>query len=159
MIGEGEYNLDDFRQVDVTESYLSLDPSIKRCQNEEPLHNCTTRQHIDTIIRQCGCLPINLRTSDEVFFLSYELLVTRKLASYIHLFVQEPVCASNKIKCIRNIKVVTSSCLKPCSGITVNSLFKSEQTKNLEKLFPLYQAYNRYKKVTPYPQGYDGKNF
>ena len=75
------------------------------------------------------------------------------------MFVQEPVCASNKMKCIKNIKVDTSSCMKPCSGLTVNSLYKSEQNRKWEKLFPLYQAYNRYKKVTPYPQGYDGKNF
>ena len=73
MIGEGEYNVDDFRQIDVTESYLSLDPNVKRCQNKESLHDCTTRHHMDTIIGQCGCLPLNLRTSDEVFYLSYEL--------------------------------------------------------------------------------------
>ena len=81
MVGEGKYNLDDFRQIDVTESYRGLDPDIKRCQNEEPLHNCTTRRYMDTIIGQCGCLPLNLRTSDEVFLLSYELLITRELAN------------------------------------------------------------------------------
>ena len=66
MVGEGEYNLDDFRQINVTESYLGLDANTKGCQNEEPLHNCTTRQYIDTIIGKCGCLPVNLRTSNKV---------------------------------------------------------------------------------------------
>ena len=66
MVGEGEYNLDDFRQIKVTESYLGLDSDTKGCQNEEPLHNCTTRQYINTILRECGCLPLNLRTSEQV---------------------------------------------------------------------------------------------
>ena len=66
MFGEGEYNLDDFRQIKVTESYLGFDPITKGCQNEEPLHNCTTRQYMQRLLEKCGCLPLNLRPSDKV---------------------------------------------------------------------------------------------
>ena len=66
MVGEGEYNLDDFRQIKVTESYLGMDGDTKECQNEEPLHNCTTRQYMETLLDECECLPLNLRTSKEV---------------------------------------------------------------------------------------------
>ena len=66
MIGEGEFNLDDFRQIGITESYLGLDPVLKGCQNEEPLHNCTTRLYIQKLLEKCDCLPLNLRTSNEV---------------------------------------------------------------------------------------------
>ena len=66
MVGEGEYNLDGFRQIKVTESYLGLDPDKKSCQNETLLHDCTTRKYLDTLLKKCGCLPLNLRTSNEV---------------------------------------------------------------------------------------------
>ena len=69
MVGEGEYNLDDFRRIDVTDSYLSLDPEFRGCQNEEPLHNCTTRAYKTRLLEECGCLPLNLGTSNEVLLI------------------------------------------------------------------------------------------
>ena len=67
LIGEGEYNLNVLKEVKATESYLGLDLSIRGCQNEEPHDNCTTRQYRNTILGQCGCLPFNMRLSNEVF--------------------------------------------------------------------------------------------
>ena len=49
-----------------TESYLGLDQNVRECQNVEPTENCTTRRYLDTILRECGCLPFNIRTSDKV---------------------------------------------------------------------------------------------
>ena len=66
MVGEGEYNLDGFRQIKVTDSYLGLDADIRGCQNETLLHDCTTTKYLDTLLEECGCLPMNLRTSNEV---------------------------------------------------------------------------------------------
>ena len=66
LIGEGEYNLNVLNEIKVTDSYLGLDSDIIRCQNKEYLHNCTTRQYINTLLDQCGCLPFNIRRSDEV---------------------------------------------------------------------------------------------
>ena len=60
LIGEGEYNLNVLKEIEVTDSYLGLDQDVKECQNEEPLQNCTTRQYIDTIFGNCGCLPVNI---------------------------------------------------------------------------------------------------
>ena len=62
---------------------------------------------------------------------------------------------------MNNVKVDTSSCLKPCSGLIVTSFYKSEQKKNLETLFPIFGEYEIYKKVTTYPaasNGIDVKN-
>ena len=64
---------------------------------------------------------------------------------------QEPLCPSEKIECVKNIQVDTAGCLKPCTGFIVNSLYKSELSKDLENLFPVFEAYNNYKKITPYP--------
>ena len=67
FIGEGEYNLNDLKEIIVTDSYLGLDENVSRgCQNVEPLNNCTTRLYMDTLLRDCGCLPFNIRLSDKV---------------------------------------------------------------------------------------------
>ena len=66
FIGEGEYSLDAFTEIKVTESYLQLDQNIRNCQNDEEYSNCTTRKHLDTTLDQCGCLPLNIKVSDKV---------------------------------------------------------------------------------------------
>ena len=68
MTGEGEYNLNVLKEIMVTESYLGLDQNTRKCQKVQPLHNCTTRLYIDTTVQKCGCLPFNMRISDEVIF-------------------------------------------------------------------------------------------
>ena len=61
LIGEGEYNLNVLKEITATESYLELGVGDRGCQNEEPLHNCTTQHYIDTFLDQCECLPFYLR--------------------------------------------------------------------------------------------------
>ena len=53
-------------EMNVTDSFLGLDQDIRECQNEEPAENCTTRIYHETMLRECGCLPFNIRTSDKV---------------------------------------------------------------------------------------------
>ena len=57
---------------------------------------------------------------------------------------------------MEKIKFDTSNCLKPCSGFIVTSFYKSERKKNLDDLFPIYGAYNIFKKITQNPSGYTG---
>ena len=66
LIGEGQYNLDDLKEINVTESYLGMDQDVKACQNKEPFYNCTTRKYINEILMKCGCLPLNIRHSNKV---------------------------------------------------------------------------------------------
>ena len=66
LVGEGEYNINVLTQIDVTESFLGLDQDSRKCQNEEPYLNCTTRQYHETMLAECGCLPFNIRLSDKV---------------------------------------------------------------------------------------------
>ena len=61
LIGEGEYNLNVLKESIATTSYLGLDQNIRECQNEESLYNCTTRKYIDSLLDQCGCLPLNIK--------------------------------------------------------------------------------------------------
>ena len=71
-------------------------------------------------------------------------------------YSQEPICSSAGLKCVEKIKLDTSNCLKPCSGFIVTSFYKSERQKNLDDLFPIYGAYNIFKKITQIPSGYNG---
>ena len=64
--GEGEYNLNALTEIEVTDSYLGLDQDLRKCQNEEPFYNCTTRKHMVTIMEECGCLPIHMKLSNKV---------------------------------------------------------------------------------------------
>ena len=66
LIGEGEYNLNVLKEIKATDSYLGLDQDVRKCQNDEPLFNCTTRKFIEDILTECTCLPSNLRISNKV---------------------------------------------------------------------------------------------
>ena len=57
---------------------------------------------------------------------------------------------------MKNIDVEKSSCLPPCSGLIVTGYSKSEQKKDLGKIFPVFDAYNQYKIKTEHPSGYEG---
>ena len=66
VIGEGEYNLDDLKEIRVTDSYLGLDQNVRKCQNQETVFNCTTRHYTETLMKECGCLPMSIHLSKQV---------------------------------------------------------------------------------------------
>ena len=66
LIGEREYNLNALIEIEASDSYLSLDEDVRECHNEESVHNCTTRNYIDNMRKQCNCLPLNIRLSNKV---------------------------------------------------------------------------------------------
>ena len=60
LIGDGEYNINALTEIKVTESFLGLDKNVRDCQNEESLYDCSNRKYVDTMLDQCGCLPLNM---------------------------------------------------------------------------------------------------
>ena len=64
--GEGLYNLNSLKEIQVTQSYLDLDEESRGCQNNEPYYNCTTRIHLVNMLQKCGCLPLALANIDQV---------------------------------------------------------------------------------------------
>ena len=60
-----EYNLNVVKEITVTDSFLSLDKSIKQCQ-EESYDECTTRKYMIALKNKCQCLPFHLRLTEEV---------------------------------------------------------------------------------------------
>ena len=95
LIGEGKYNLDALKEIRVTQSYLRMDMDIKKCQNEEPLENCTTRTYMESFLQQCGCLPLQLSSFKNVIQRIYFIILLthqenyNKLNSQIKLIQQQ----------------------------------------------------------------------
>ena len=69
-----------------------------------------------------------------------------------------PLCSSPKdIECVTKINVDDSDCLVPCSGFLVTGYKKSDHDENLKQdTLPMIEAYNRYKKITQIPSGFNG---
>ena len=66
LIGEGQYNLNNLIEIEVSDSYLGLDEDVRDCQDKEPFYNCTTRHYIETLLNECACLPYNIRLLNKV---------------------------------------------------------------------------------------------
>ena len=79
---------------------------------------------------------------------------------YIFLMFKGPLCDAKDLECVtktKKTKVDTSSCLKPCSGLIINTS-QFREKKNIEELFPTFGDYNKYKKITKYPSNKNGNN-
>ena len=61
--GEGNYNLNDIKEVKVTDDFHNLEKSVKNCQKKEPLRACTTRKYFEDIVTSCQCLPLRMWNS------------------------------------------------------------------------------------------------
>ena len=66
LTGEGEYNLNELKVIEVTDSFLAMDQEDRKCQSNEPILNCTTKKYMEELVKQCRCLPFNTRLSDQV---------------------------------------------------------------------------------------------
>ena len=66
LSGEGIYGLNSLKEIEVTEEFLTLDTNITECQNEVSLINCKTKSYLDALSNDCGCLPFNIRITNEV---------------------------------------------------------------------------------------------
>ena len=75
--GEGIYNLNVVKKIEVSDSFLGLSMNDKGCQNEEIFGECTTNHYIDTLLKQCGCLPLNIRVEEKVLLeILHGILIT-----------------------------------------------------------------------------------
>ena len=62
------------------------------------------------------------------------------------------------MKCVEDVKVNSTSCLPPCSGLFVTSFSKFKPEEKLVAVFPEAENYNKYKKITQHPEGFSSKN-
>ena len=60
LSGEGEYNLNILKEIEVTDSFYELDNEVRKCQSykgKDTFDNCTTRYFLEQMGLKCGCLP------------------------------------------------------------------------------------------------------
>ena len=66
LFGEGQYNLNNIKEISVTDSFMGLDKNTRKCQNIETYDDCKTRFYIEHLKQKCGCLPLSLRLTGKV---------------------------------------------------------------------------------------------
>ena len=69
LFGEGEFNINNIKEIAVTESFMGLDRDTRKCQNIETFDDCKTRLHIEHLRKKCGCIPFSLRLPSKVKYL------------------------------------------------------------------------------------------
>ena len=97
LFGSGQYNLNALKEIRVTDSYRGLDQDIKGCQDEEPILNCKTRHYIDSMLKQCGCLPFRMM-KDKVITKRRPHVFTRSKRNVLNLtdLGFRGICASRR---------------------------------------------------------------
>ena len=63
---EGQYNLNNLKEISVTDSFMGLDRATRNCQETESYDDCKTWIHVENLRHECGCLPLSLRLSEKV---------------------------------------------------------------------------------------------
>ena len=75
LTGEGQYNINALKEIEATDSFLSLDDETRGCRISDESHDdCTTRLYMDNMRQKCGCLPFSIASQEEVVL---ELCSTR----------------------------------------------------------------------------------
>ena len=60
--------MNNVKEVKVTDDFLTLDRSTIGCQNDESIDDCKTKEYIDSLIKQCKCLPYSMIDVEKVAF-------------------------------------------------------------------------------------------
>ena len=61
LTGENHYSLTAVKNIRVTDSFMMLDQSVRKCQTKEPLHECRTKKYLELVNKTCGCLPFSVK--------------------------------------------------------------------------------------------------
>ena len=60
LSGEGEFNLNILKEIEVTDSFYDLEKGARKCQSykvNDTYDNCTSRYFMEQMMLKCGCLP------------------------------------------------------------------------------------------------------
>ena len=66
IIEEGQYNLNNLKEISVTDSFMGLDRATRNCQEPVTYNKCKTWLHVENLRKECRCLPLSLRLSELV---------------------------------------------------------------------------------------------
>ena len=137
-----EYNLNNIKLIQATDDFMNLDNAIKKCHAEH-YDNCTTRNYVERVIQECGCLPLNIITTT-----TFEKVIDISSLFFCFVYFQTSICGKSKLECAKNIPIEDGTCLKGCQGLYVTSYFERELDKashadfwsQVEKGYDSYKA-------------------
>ena len=66
ILEEGEYNLNNLKEISVTDSFMELNRDIRNCQNIKSNEHCKEKFYVENLMQECGCLPLSLRLTEKV---------------------------------------------------------------------------------------------
>ena len=58
---ENRYNLNVLKEITASNSFLSLEKDVRKCQDVETFNECVTTKFIHDLKSMCKCLPLDLR--------------------------------------------------------------------------------------------------
>ena len=61
------YNLNNVKEMKVTEEFLTLHENIRHCQITETILDCISRKIVDRLLNECNCLPFSINQKDKVY--------------------------------------------------------------------------------------------
>ena len=96
IIEEGQYNLNNLKEISVTDSFMGLDRATRNCQESEKYEDCKTWLHVDSLRKECGCLPLALRLSEKVK--AHTNIVNQNCISYVSFSPSRIICAQQEKK-------------------------------------------------------------
>ena len=54
------------KEISATDSFLSMDRDVSKCQDDETWDECVTEKYVNALKDKCKCLPLSLSLFDEV---------------------------------------------------------------------------------------------
>ena len=66
LTGEGEFNLNVLKEIQVTDYFLKNIKEVRKCQNGDAITKCETDYYKNTLLEKCGCIPFRISLSDKV---------------------------------------------------------------------------------------------
>ena len=81
---ENEYNFNVIKEIRASESFLSMDAHVRKCQNDETFGECLTKNYINNLKKKCNCLPFNIRLTDKVMKMLMTKITISKLYDLVY---------------------------------------------------------------------------
>ena len=106
LTGEFQFNLQSLKEINVSDSFLGLDVTSRKCQNIETYNDCKTRHYIKNMTQVCGCLPLSHIMSEEVCNIYIYFLI-------FNIFKKDVLCTTKEeIECSKTLTVSSKSCMR-----------------------------------------------
>ena len=108
ITGDGDFTVKVFKEIHVTDEFLTLDENMKGCQSVGKYRNCLSGFYQETK-ETCGCLPL---------YMSLDVEVQKKRIGFCYfdfLNFKDSICTtSEELECTDKISKqnVTSNCVR-----------------------------------------------